>query len=279
MFSNHLRKTDDKFVHAEGDRGLVMLVFTLPSYNLVFKIIRDRFGYPKTISRNDVIGKYKLVSKHDLAGRLIDTQEFLHLEFPVNRFDDALLEEFRSEATNTVHIDGDQLIIDHVYIERRVRPLNLYIRECGRPDAEHAIIDYGQTIRDLASTNLFPGDLLLKNFGVTNGKRVVFYDYDEVALVTQCNFRDMPTAGDDEELMNPDTWMYIDKDDIFPEEFIKFLAMDDNLRAVFMKFHGELLTPKFWKEVKAHQLEGKVPTIVPYRRPENTGHQELVISN
>lgn len=278
LFTNHLRNTSDKFVHAEGDKGLVMLVFTLPSYNLVFKIIRDRFGYPKTISRNDVIGKYKLVSKHDLAGRLIDTQEFLNLEFPVHRFDELLLEEFRSEAAGTVHIHGDQLIIDHVYIERRVRPLNLYVRESGRNEARHAIIDYGQTIRDLAGTNLFPGDLLLKNFGVTRGKRVVFYDYDEVALVTQCNFREIPAAGRDEELMNPDTWLYIDKDDIFPEEFIKFLAMDNDLSAVFLRYHGDLLTPRYWRGIKADLLSGNTPTIVPYHKPETPGYQQLATS-
>jgi len=279
LFSNHLRNTADKFVTADGDKGLVMLVFTLPSYNLVFKIIRDRFGYPKTISREDVIGKYKLVSKHDLAGRLIDTQEFLNLEFPVNRFDEKLLDEFRSEAANTVHIHGDQLIIDHVYIERRVRPLNLYVRESGLAQALSAIIDYGQTIKDLAGTNLFPGDLLLKNFGVTRNKRVVFYDYDEVALVTECNFRDIPVAGGDEELMNTDTWAYVDKDDIFPEELIKFLAMDGDLRAVFLKYHGDLLTPAYWQGIKADLLAGKIPIIVPYHKPENTGYKELVISN
>ena len=279
LFSNHLARTTDKFVLAEGDKGLVMLVFTLPSYNLVFKIIRDRFGYPKTISRDDVIGKYKLVSKHDLAGRLIDTQEFRNLEFPVNRFDKTLLEEFRSEAANNVHIHADQLIIDHVYIERRVRPLNLYVRESSPTEAEHAIIDYGQTIRDLAGTNLFPGDLLLKNFGVTRSKRVVFYDYDEVALVTECNFRDIPATGGDEELMTPDSWTYIDKDDIFPEEFIKFLAMDNNLRSIFLKYHGDLLSPGYWRGIKADLLAGKIPTIVPYHKPEDSGYQELVISN
>ena len=279
LFSNHLRVTTDKFVLAEGDRGLVMLVFTLPSYNLVFKIIRDRFGYPKTISRKDVIGKYKLVSKHDLAGRLIDTQEFLNLEFPLNRFDEQLLEEFRSEAAGTVHVRADKLIIDHVYIERRVRPLNLYVRETDRSEAEHAIIDYGQTIRDLAGTNLFPGDLLLKNFGVTRSRRVVFYDYDEVALVTQCNFRDIPVAGAEEELMNTDSWTYVHENDIFPEEFIKFLAMDEGLRQVFLKYHGELLTPGYWRRVRNDLLKGKIPTIVPYHKAGNAGYQELVISN
>ena len=266
IFSHHLENTDDRFVHAEGDKGLVMLVFTLPSYDLVFKIIRDKFGYPKTISREEVQEKYRLVSRHDRAGRLIDTQEFRNLEFPVNRFDDALLDELLSEAAETVRIDNDQLIIDHVYIERRVRPLNLYLKEVERADANEVILDYGQTIKDLANTNIFTGDLLLKNFGVTRHRRVVFYDYDEVALVTECSFRDIPDSDDDEDLMRSDVWFHVNKNDIFPEEFIKFLSMDAQLRALFLEVHGDLLTAGYWNRVKRNLLKGEIELVIPYFR-------------
>ncbi|MFO1436576.1 MAG: bifunctional isocitrate dehydrogenase kinase/phosphatase [Gammaproteobacteria bacterium] len=163
IFTNHLKNSSDLFVHAAGDKGLVMIVFTLPSYDLVFKVIRDRFTPPKTMSRQEVIDKYKLVSKHDRAGRLIDTQEFRNLELPLNRFAPEVLEELTKEATISVRRHDDKLLFDHVYIERRVRPLNLYIREMPCRDAEVVIIDYGQAIKDLAQTNIFPGDLLLKN--------------------------------------------------------------------------------------------------------------------
>ena len=266
IFSHHLQNTDDRFVHAEGDKGLVMLVFTLPSYDLVFKIIRDNFGYPKTVNREEVQSKYRLVSRHDRAGRLIDTQEFRNLEFPVNRFDAALRSELLSEAAGTVRIDKDQLIIDHVYIERRVRPLNLYLRETGRADAGEVILDYGQTIKDLANTNIFPGDLLLKNFGVTRHRRVVFYDYDEVALVTECDFRDIPDSDDDEDLMRSDVWFHVNKNDIFPEEFIKFLSMDQGLRTLFLEVHGDLLTADYWNHVKQKHLSGDIELIIPYFR-------------
>ena len=266
IFSHHLQQTDDRFVHAEGDKGLVMLVFTLPSYDLVFKIIRDNFGYPKTITREEVQNKYRLVSQHDRAGRLIDTQEFRNLEFPVNRFDAALLEELLSEAAETVRIDRDKLIIDHVYIERRVRPLNLYLKEVTSADANEAILDYGQTIKDLANTNIFPGDLLLKNFGVTRHRRVVFYDYDEVALVTECDFRDIPDSDDDENLMRSDVWFHVNKNDIFPEEFIKFLSMDAQLRALFLEVHGDLLTADYWNRVKRKHLKGDIELVIPYFR-------------
>lgn len=275
IFSHHLENTDDRFVHAEGDKGLVMLVFTLPSYDLVFKIIRDTFGYPKTISREEVQSKYRLVSRHDRAGRLIDTQEFRNLEFPVDRFDKALLDELLSEASGTVRVDEDQLIIDHVYIERRVRPLNLYLREVERADAGEVILDYGQTIKDLANTNIFPGDLLLKNFGVTRHRRVVFYDYDEVALVTECDFRDIPDSDDDEDLMRSDVWFHVNKNDIFPEEFIKFLSMDAGLRELFLKVHGDLLTAGYWNRVKSKLLKGDIELVIPYFRHSVPADQQM----
>lgn len=263
-FTEHLENTRDKFVHAEGDTGLVMIVFTLPSYNLVFKVIRDKFGYPKTISRKDVIGKYKLVSKHDRAGRLIDTQEFLNLEFPINRFSRELREELLEAASQNVSIEDRNLLLKHAYVERRVRPLNLYINEASYEEALYAVIDYGQAIKDLAQTNIFTGDLLLKNFGVTAHNRVIFYDYDEVALVTDCNFRDIPEASDFEDEMLADTWYFVAENDIFPEEFIRFLSMNDELKAEFMKYHKDLLTAEYWRKVQQQHLKGEVSLVVPY---------------
>jgi isocitrate dehydrogenase kinase/phosphatase len=267
IFTNHLNNTRDKFTHAEGDTGLVMLVFTLPSYDLVFKVIRDRFGYPKTISRRDVIEKYRMISKHDHAGRLIDTQEFLNLELPANRFSRKLLDDLVAETADTVSYNGDRLLFNHVYIERRVRPLNLYLHEAKHPDAEQAILDYGQAIRDLADTNIFPGDLLLKNFGVTHHGRVVFYDYDEVVLITDCNFRELPEPAYEDEVMSAETWFYVGEHDIFPEEFIKFLGMDDGLRDLFIEVHGDLLRAEFWRDIKKRLQADEVRPVVPYARP------------
>jgi len=267
IFTEHLKSTSDQFVHTDGDRGLVMIVFTLPSYDLVFKIIRDKFGYPKTITRSQVIEKYKLVSKHDRAGRMIDTQEFLNLKFPVNRFSTELLDELLQEASNSVEVLDDNLLIKHVYIERRVRPLNLYINEVSREKAEQAVLDYGQALKDLARTNIFPGDLLLKNFGVTRHSRIIFYDYDEVSLITACNFRDIPQANDDVDELRSEAWYYVGPNDMFPEEFIKFLSMDKELRSLFLVVHGELLTAEYWREIKSLHQSGKVSLVVPYDRP------------
>ncbi|MCH8079076.1 MAG: bifunctional isocitrate dehydrogenase kinase/phosphatase [Proteobacteria bacterium] len=267
IFTEHLKSTSDQFVHTDGDRGLVMIVFTLPSYDLVFKIIRNKFGYPKTITRSQVIEKYKLVSKHDRAGRMIDTQEFLNLKFPVNRFSTELLDELLQEASNSVEVVDDNLLIKHVYIERRVRPLNLYINEVSREKAEQAVLDYGQALKDLARTNIFPGDLLLKNFGVTRHRRIIFYDYDEVSLITACNFRDIPNANNDVDELRSEAWYYVGPNDMFPEEFIKFLSMDKELRSLFLVVHGELLTAEYWREIKSLHQSGKVSLVVPYDRP------------
>ncbi len=266
-FTRHLQKTNDKFIHAEGDRGLVMLVFTLPSYNLVFKVMRDHFGYPKTISHEGVADKYKLVSRHDRAGRLIDTQEFKNLTLPANRFSEELLEELLADASRTVDLVGKDILFSRIYLERRVKPLNLYLQSAGREEAGLIVLDYGQCIKDLARTNIFPGDLLLKNFGVTRHRRVIFYDYDEVALITECNFRDFPKAVDDLDELRPEPWYYVGPHDIFPQEFIRFLALDNELKSLFLKVHGDLLHADFWCDVKAGHLAGEVSAVVPYYRP------------
>ena len=263
-FAEHLKQTRDRFVHADGDAGLVMIVFTLPSHNLVFKVIRDKFGYPKTISRREVIDKYKLVSKHDRAGRLIDTQEFLNLEFPSNRFSWALRNELLEAASESVRRESNKLILKRVYVERRVRPLNLYLHEAAPEEARHAVIDYGQAIKDLAYTNIFTGDLLLKNFGVTQYHRVIFYDYDEVSLVTECRFREIPEAGDYEDEMQADAWYFVGGNDIFPEEFIRFLNMNEELKQQFMRYHGDLLTAEYWRRIQNRHHKGEVSLVVPY---------------
>ena len=265
--TRHLKRTEDQFVHARGAAGLVMLVFTLPSYDLVFKIIRDSFGYPKNVSHERVKEKYQFVFKHDRAGRLIDTQEFRHIEFPLSKFSSPLLDELLDATASSVRIDDDQLVIDHVYVERRITPLNLYTEENDRAAVELAVLDYGQAIKDLALTNIFPGDLLLKNFGVTRHGRVIFYDYDEVCLLTDCNFRDVPEPSFDEDEMRPESWFYVDDSDIFPAEFIKFLSMDKALKELFIDVHGDLLTAEYWRTIKKQHLNEEVLEVVPYYRP------------
>jgi isocitrate dehydrogenase kinase/phosphatase len=196
------------------------------------------------------MSKYQFVFKHDRAGRLIDTQEFTDIGFPLDKFDAAVIEELMHEAGESTRIDGDQLVIRHLYVERRLRPLNLFVREADRSAAEAAVLDYGQALRDLAHANIFPGDLLIKNFGVTRHGRCIFYDYDELCLVTDCNFREVPESPFDEDEMRPRPWFHVNANDVFPEEFMRFLALDEGLKQTFMSRHADLLSVEFWRGVQ-----------------------------
>ena len=243
----HLDKSIDSFVHAPGERGLVMVVFTLPSHDLVFKVIRDRFAPPKTTTRAEVIERYQFVFRHDRAGRLVDAQEFKRLRLPRSRFMPDLAEELLRDASGSCRIEGEDLIVEHCYIERRLRPLNLFLREAEPAAAEAAIIDYGNALRDLAASNVFPGDLLLKNFGVTSHGRVIFYDYDEIGLVSDCVFRDLPQARTEEEETSAEPWFYCGPRDVFPEQWLPFLSIPPALREVFVRQHECLLTAAWWR--------------------------------
>ncbi len=266
----HLGCSQDKFIVAPGEKGMVMAVFLLPSFDIVFKVIRDKFAPPKTMSRREVEQKYSLVFKHDRAGRLVDAQEFRRLEFPVNRFDQTVLDELLKECGETCQVEGDDLILEHCYVERRMIPLNLYLKDAEPEARKRAIVDYGQAIRDLAASNIFPGDLLLKNFGVTRHGRVIFYDYDELCLVTECRFRDLPKATSYEDEMRADAWFYVGDDDVFPEQFINFLGMDRQSREIFLDYHHDLLTADYWRNIQTRLKAGEMLEVVPYYRKPTT---------
>src|SRR4249919_643644 len=255
---------DERFAAADGERGMVMAVFTLPGYPLVFKLIRDRFAYPKNIAREQVREKYQLVFKHDRVGRLIDAQEYRFLRFPRDQFDAGMRDELLGECRESVSEDGDDLVVHHCYIERRLRPLNLYIKEVDEDAAIAAILDYGQAIKDLARSNIFPGDLLLKNFGVTRHGRAIFYDYDELCLVSQCRFRKLPEPRNDEEEMHHGAWYYVADNDVFPEQFPRFLGLSDSQRTALMDTHGEIFDVHWWQEVQAKLQAGGYTDVPPY---------------
>jgi isocitrate dehydrogenase kinase/phosphatase len=237
-----------------------MIVFTLPSHDLVFKVIRDRFGAPKTTTREEVMERYQWVFRHERADRLVDAQEFRQLRLPVDRFMPGLLEELLGEAAESCVLDGRELIVKTCYIERRLRPLDVFLREVDPAAAEAAIIDYGNALRDLGANNIFPGDLLLKNFGVTKSGRVIFYDYDELCELTDCQFRDPPVATSDEEETSGEPWFYVGPRDVFPAQWLPFLGMSDALREVFLRHHAELLTADWWRaQQRAHRAEAQPP--------------------
>jgi len=260
----YMATTEDRFEVAPGQRGMVMEVFALPSYDLVLKIIRDRFMSPKRASRRSVMQKYRMVFHHDRAGRLVDAQEFEHLEFPCDRFSPALLETLLDEAGTTVRLIDGHVAIRHAYIERRVTPLDVYLREAADEAASAAVLDYGSAIKDLAASDIFPGDFWLKNFGVTRHGRVVFYDYDELCALTDCHFAPLPQPRDELEEFADEAWFYVGDRDVFPEEFRRFMRLPRGLNDHFLHHHADLFELAFWQDLQARLRAGELLDIFPY---------------
>jgi isocitrate dehydrogenase kinase/phosphatase len=264
----HMQNSHDKIMRARGTPGMVMSVFTLVSFNVVFKIIKDRFDPPKNTTRQAVRDRYRLVAQHDRVGRMVDAHEFENLSFDRDRFDPDLLDELLTEASLTVRVEGDQVVVSHVYTERQVYPLNLYLREMSADRAEAAALDWGWAIKDLAAANIWPGDLFTKNFGVTRHGSVVFYDYDEITLLDACRFRRIPQSDDHEHEMRSTPWFAVEPGDVFPEQFPTFMSFPADVpREIWERFqtvHGDLFTPDFWIDVQGRLAEDDVPEFFPY---------------
>ena len=264
----HLDHSHDKFVRTRGTPGMVMAVFTLVSFNVVFKIIKDRFDPPKNTTRDAVKRRYDLVYNHDRVGRMVEAWEFENLSFEKDRFDPDLLEELLATAAESVRVVGDQVVIRHVYSERQVYPLNLYLREMSTDKAVAAAIDWGWSIKDLAAANVFPGDLFTKNFGVTRHGNVVFYDYDELMLLEECRFRAIPQTDDPADEMRSQPWFSVEPGDVFPEQFPTFMAfpsdVSSEVRKRFDEVHADLYTATFWKDVQSRLARRDLPEFYPY---------------
>lgn len=262
--ARHLEHSNTRFEPARGTKGMVMTVFTLPSFDVVFKIIKDEFSPTKTTTRDEVKRRYRLVFTHDRVGRLVDAQEFENITLPRERFTPELLEELRAECGRTVEITEHDVALSHVYTERRVYPLDLYLSEMDDEATWAAAVDFGRAVRELASANIFPGDLLPKNFGVTRHDKVVFYDYDELSLLEDIRFRDIPPAPDYADEMSSQPWFAVDPLDVFPEELATYLRYPPVVAKAFAAEHEELFTTTFWRSMQQRHAEGLVPTFYPY---------------
>jgi len=260
----HLRHSSDKFRIAPGIKGMVMLVFDLPSFPVVFKIIKDFYPPPKDTTREQVAAKYLLVKQHDRVGRMADTLEFSNVVLPRHRFDEELVAELKRFCPSQLEDDGQTLVIRHAYIERRMVPLNIYLQDASPRQIEQVVVEYGNAIKDLVAANIFPGDMLWKNFGVTRHGKVVFYDYDEIEHLTDCNFRRVPEPRNEEEAMSGEVWYAVRPRDVFPETFEPFLLGNPAVRQVFMAHHADLLDPDYWQRQKERIRAGYVHDVFPY---------------
>src|SRR6266550_311651 len=263
-FLHHLKHSTDSFIVAPGIKGLVMTVFTLPSYPYVFKVIRDKIAPSKDTTPDKVKEKYLLVKHHDRVGRMADTLEYSDVAFPRARFTPELIAELNAVAPGAFEEDGEMILVKHVYIERRMTPLNLFLEKATPLQRERAIRDYGDALKQLAAVNIFAGDLLFKNFGVTRFGRVVFYDYDEIDYITDCNFRRIPPAPPGYDEMDNEVWYPVAERDVFPEEFATFLLTDPGVRADFFAQHGDLLEAEWWQAAQARLAEGSLPEVLSY---------------
>jgi isocitrate dehydrogenase kinase/phosphatase len=264
VFRHLAEHPDERLVRADGERGMVMSVFTPNDYPVVFKLIRDSFAYPKNIERRQVEEKYRMVFRRDRVGRLVDAQEFVGLRFAQRQFAPDVLDELLRECAQTVRVDGEDVVVAHCYVERRVRPLDLYVREAPPADARRAVLDYGQAIKDLARSNIFAGDLLLKNFGVSGNGRALFYDYDELCLLESCHFRVVPPMREEDETRPLDEWLYAARDDVFPELFPQFLGRPVPLRDALMREHGEIFEPAWWRQTQSRLRSGEYLDVPPH---------------
>jgi len=276
-FLNHLDNSNDKLTLAPGIKGMVMSVFTLPSYPYVFKIIKDKFSPSKNMTRADVKGKYRLVKLHDRVGRMADTMEYSEVAFPKDRFDTEVLEELQKVAPSLLRYEDDLLIIKHLYIERRMVPLNLYLAKASDEDIEDALNGYGKAIKELISANIFPGDMLLKNFGVTRHGRVIFYDYDEITYMNEVNFRVKPVAVTEEQIYAAEPWYSVAPGDMFPEELGTFALANPKYLKAFKLHHEDLLTASYWKQSQKNVAEGIYEDVYPY--PDKFRFCEMKKSN
>lgn len=265
-YLTYIRQTDEQFIEAPGIRGMVMLVFTLPGFDRVFKVIKDRFAPQKEMSAAHVRACYQLVKEHDRVGRMADTQEFENFVLEKQQISQPLLDLLWQEVPQKITDLGDRIVISHLYIERRMVPLNLWLQQVEGQQLRDAVEEYGNAIRQLAAANIFPGDMLFKNFGVTRHGRVVFYDYDEICYMTEVNFRDVPPPRYPEDELASEPWYSVSPGDVFPEEFRHWLCADARIRPLFEEMHADLLRADYWRGLQTRIREGHVEDVFAYRK-------------
>lgn len=243
-----------------------MLVFTLPGFDRVFKVIKDVFPPQKEMSAAHVRACYQLVKEHDRVGRMADTQEFENFVLEKRQISPALMALLLEQAPGKITDLGDSIAISHLYIERRMVPLNIWFEQVKGQQLRDAVEEYGNAIRQLAAANIFPGDMLFKNFGVTRHGRVVFYDYDEICYMTEVNFRDIPPPRYPEDELSAEPWYSVAPGDVFPQEFRHWLCADPEIGPLFEEMHADLLRADYWRGLQERIRQGHVEDVYAYRK-------------
>jgi len=267
-YLHYIAHADEQFIEAPGIRGMVMLVFTLPGFDRVFKVIKDKFAPQKEMTAAHVRACYQLVKEHDRVGRMADTQEFENFVLDKRQIAPELMALLLQEAPGKISDLGDRIVISHLYIERRMVPLNIWLEQSEGQALHDAIEEYGNAIRQLAAANIFPGDMLFKNFGVTRHGRVVFYDYDEICYMTEVNFREIPPPRYPEDELASEPWYSVSPGDVFPEEFRHWLCADPRIGTLFEEMHADLFRAEYWRSLQTRIQNGHVEDVYAYRRKQ-----------
>jgi len=195
---------------------------------------------------------------------MADTLEYSHVALPRDRFSDELLTYLEAVAPSKISHEGEKVVVKHMYIERRMTPLNIYLHHATPKQLRAAIHDFGDAIKNMIAVNIFPGDMLLKNFGVSRHGRVVFYDYDEVEYLSHMNFRKIPQSRNDDEEFSDNPWYRIAPNDVFPEQFLKFVLVRPEYRQPFLEKHADLLDAEYWRDQQEQIKQGVFQSVFPY---------------
>ena len=281
---NHILTTGEKFRVARGVPGTVMVVFTLPSFRYVFKVIRDTSTKETFQGRQQVIAQYWRVHRMDRVGRMLDIMTFHNLRFHRSNFEESVLNELLREAPSSVRAEGDQVVFRYLYAERQITPLDVYLADPAIPEEAKAkaAIDYGYAIKDLAVAGIFVGDYLPKNFGVNRLGRVMLYDYDDLDDLGNWRFRKLPEPPEWAESLPYEDWLSKTERDVFPEHDFRIFTVPAHETATFLKHHADVLDPDFWNAIKDQLQSGSVPEFYPYaqakRLPTRLGKDDATRS-
>jgi isocitrate dehydrogenase kinase/phosphatase len=267
---DELRASDDVLDTAVGFRGTVAIGFSAPgsAYNL--KVIRDKptanYKWGTFDGIESVMRKYARVHEINRTGSMLDNIIYYNLKLDRSWFNPALLDELLVEASETVSLRGDAVILKFLIVQRRMRPLPVFLETATEAEAETAIINLGDCIKNNAAANIFNKDLDARNYGVSRFLKIYLYDYDALEPFTDVKIRSNADRVDGEE--EPPDWYFEDGVIFLPEEIEAGLMIPSRqLRRLFRDVHGDLLTTDYWQSIQDDLRAGKVPSVRIY--PKN----------
>ena len=268
----HLRETGERFTPTPGRVGMAMVVFSPPSFPYVFKVIRDFSSKQAWMGRAHIMEIYRWVHEMNRGRLMLDAWLYRNLHFPREFFDEQVLRELVANAPSSVRLDGNTVVLKHVYAQRRVQPLSTFFDQVrDRASRERAIDALGAFIKDLAGMGFFMSDCygLPCNTGLTHASNVALFDFDDLGPILRQHFRETPPLPNeqDELLWNTETdgaWFSVGENDVLVDEWERYLGVPPDLQNYFREKHGDLFTVDYWDQLQRRILAGKLHFVIPY---------------